>query len=68
MPIDLSSHKLEAICALSAAGLVAIWRLLKFKSADGDFFIGVVEALLAGALLPAAGVLLCYSFYEKPLI
>jgi hypothetical protein len=66
MPIDLSSHRLEACCALGAAVLVAIWRLCRFKSVDGDFFAGVVEALLAGALLPAASVLLLYPFYDKP--
>src|ERR1700724_1505104 len=32
MPIDLSSHRLEACFALGAAVLVAIWRLWRFKS------------------------------------
>jgi hypothetical protein len=64
--IDLSSHKLEAFCALSTAGLVAIRRLYKFRSVDGDFFAGVIEALLAGGLWPAAVILLLYPFYDKP--
>jgi hypothetical protein len=66
LPIDLSSHKPEALCALSTAGLVALWRLFKLKSVDGDFFAAVVEALFAGALWPAACIFLFYPFYDNP--
>lgn len=65
-PLDLSSHKIEAICALSTAGLVALRRLIKFKTVDGDFFAAVVEALFAGALWPAAYIFLFYPFLEDP--
>ena len=45
--------------------MVAAWRVLRFRSAEGDFFASVIEALLAGALLPAASVLISYPFTDK---
>lgn len=66
MPIDLTSHKLEASCALVSALFVACWRVFKLRSIDGDFFASVVEALLAGALLPAAATMIFYPFFDKP--
>jgi hypothetical protein len=66
MPIDLTSHRAEASCALGAAILVGLWRIYKFRSVDGDFLVGIFEALLGGALLPAAGVLISCPFSEKP--
>jgi hypothetical protein len=66
MLIDLSSHRAEASFALGAAILVGLWRIYRFRSVDGDFLVGVFEALLGGALLPAAGVLISCPFSEKP--
>ncbi len=65
-PLNLSSHKVEALCARIAAVLVAAWRAWKFRSAQGDFFASLIEALLAGALLPAACAFVLYPFYDTP--
>jgi hypothetical protein len=66
MPFDLSSHKLEAGCALSAAVFVAIWRVWKLKSVDGEFLGSIIEALLAGAFLPAAAIFIWSPFDDAP--
>lgn len=66
MAIDLSSHQLEGSCALGTALVVAIWRLFRFRSASGEFFTSVAEALLAGALLPVAAVFIYCPFNEAP--
>jgi hypothetical protein len=66
MPIDLSSHKVEAGCALGVAVLVACWRILKYRSAGEEFFASVAEAMLAGALLPVAAVLIYSPFNDAP--